>query len=89
MASLTELVYLKKYYPEQFGYFLGKAAETEKQRAKELGRPFSVWSSKPKYNTAYKIRRVNEIIATEELQKQQISLFDNDYKTQQETEYEE
>lgn len=60
MSSHKTLLYLKKYYPEHFKKFMLMASETEKQREKELGRPFSVWQSNPKYNTEYLIKRLEE-----------------------------
>lgn len=73
MSDLKNLVYTKKYYPEHFDYFMEKARQTEVVREKELGKPFSVWASDPKYNTDYKVRRVNQIIEEEQ---SQMSLFD-------------
>lgn len=68
MSSIKNLVYLKTHYPEYFDYFMSKATETEQMREKTLGRPFSVWNANPKYNTDYKIRRVNEIIEQQSAQ---------------------
>ena len=53
MSSYLNFAYLYKYYPENFEYMLGKMRETEKIREAELGRPFSVTSSNPKYNANY------------------------------------
>lgn len=78
MSDFKNLVYLKKYYPAQFDYFMEKATFTERERERELGRPFSVWASDPKYNTDYKVRRVNEIIRLEELTGEQMSFFDDE-----------
>ena len=61
MSSMNDFVYLKEHYPEQFDYFMGLAKETEEIRGAMLGRQFSVWGP-PKYDTDYKIKRVNEII---------------------------
>lgn len=66
MASLKSLAYTKKYYPEEYEHYMKLALETEKMRERELGRPFSVWASNPKYNTEYRMRRVDELIAKEE-----------------------
>ena len=38
-----------------------KSLETEKIREKELGRSFSVWATNPKYNTEYRMKRVEEL----------------------------
>lgn len=53
MGSKMQMAYLYKYYPENFEYMIGKMRETEKIRESELGRPFSVISSNPKYNADY------------------------------------
>ena len=42
-----------KYYPENFDFMIARIRETEKLREAELGRPFSVTSSNPKYNADY------------------------------------
>lgn len=53
MSSKINFAYLYKYYPEHFQYMIEKMRETERIREKELGRPFSVISSNPKYNADY------------------------------------
>lgn len=53
MASYINFAYLLKYYPENFDFMIARMRETEKLREAELGRPFSVISSKPKYNADY------------------------------------
>ena len=53
MASYLNYAYLYKYYPENFRYMIEKMRETEKLREKEIGRPFSVISGNPKYNSEY------------------------------------
>lgn len=45
--------YLYKYYPANFSFMLEKMRETETKVSRELGRPFSVISSNPKYNSYY------------------------------------
>lgn len=50
-------------------------------RERELGRPFSVWSSNPKYNTDYRDRIVREeyvpdLISKINQDKFQITFFD-------------
>lgn len=59
------MLYLCKYYPDHFQYMIGKMRETEKWRESELGRPFSVTSSNPKYNADY----LENIIKTKWLKK--------------------
>ena len=53
MSSYLNFAYLYKYYPENFAYMIDKMRETEILREKELGRPFSVISTNPKYNSLY------------------------------------
>ena len=53
MSSYLNYAYLYKYYPDNFKYMIDKMRETEQIREKELGRPFSVISSNPKYNADY------------------------------------
>lgn len=53
ITSYITYAFLYKYYPDNFNYMIEKMRETEKIREKELGRPFSVISSNPKYNADY------------------------------------
>ena len=53
ITSYINYAYLYKYYPDNFKYMIEKMRETEKIREKEIGRPFSVTSSNPKYNADY------------------------------------
>lgn len=53
MASYINFAYLYKYYPDNFAYMIEKMRETERDVEKEIGRPFSVISSNPKYNSEY------------------------------------
>lgn len=64
-ASRINHAYLYKYYPEHFKYMIEKMRETEMIREKELGRPFSVISSNPKYNADY----LEKIIKTKWIKK--------------------
>ena len=65
ISSYRNYAYLYKYYPDRFAYMIEKMRETEKIREAELGRPFSVISSNPKYNADY----LEEIIKTNGLKK--------------------
>ena len=65
MSSYLNFAYLYKYYPENFRYMIEKMRETEKLRERELGRPFSVISSNPRYNSDY----LENIIKTKWLKK--------------------
>ena len=53
ITSKLNYAYLFKYYPKQFDFMIEKMRETELIRSQELGRPFSVTSSNPKYNAEY------------------------------------
>lgn len=62
MQSLANQAYLAKYYPVEYDAMNRLAHETEvkRERERELGRPFSVWASNPKYNTEYRDKRIRE-----------------------------
>ena len=60
LSSYIDYAYLLKYYPDNFEYMIERMRETERIRQAELGRPFSVISSNPKYNSDY----LNNIIRT-------------------------
>ena len=53
ISAYINYAYLCKYYPDNFKYMIEKMRETEQLRETELGRPFSVISSNPKYNADY------------------------------------
>lgn len=61
LSSLQNLKYLYRYYPNEFEKYICFCEETEKIREKELGHPFSVRSSNPKYNAEYTRKRVIEL----------------------------
>lgn len=65
ISSYLNYAYLYKYYPDHFQYMIEKMRETERLREIELGRPFSVISSNPKYNADY----LENIIKTKWLKK--------------------
>lgn len=65
MSSYLGYAYLYKHYPDHFQYMIEKMRETERLREMELGRPFSVISSNPKYNADY----LENIIKTKWLKK--------------------
>ena len=60
MSSMKETAYLLKYYPDKYEELMMLVKETECKREKELERPFSVFSSNPKYNADYRDKRVKE-----------------------------
>lgn len=76
MASFINFAYLYKYYPENFAFMINKMRETEIIREKELGRPFSCVSSKPKYNADY----LEKVIKTKWLKKLEEVENENAYK---------
>lgn len=53
MSNYLNYAYLCKYYPDNFSFMIAKMRETEAMRERELGRPFSVISTNPKYNADY------------------------------------
>lgn len=65
MSSYLNYAYLYKYYPKNFYFMIEKMRKTEELREKELGRPFSVISSNPKYNSYY----LENIVKTKWLKK--------------------
>lgn len=65
MASYLNFAYLYKYYPENFKFMIEKMKETEKMVGKKVGRPFSIVSSNPKYNSYY----LENIVKTKWLKK--------------------
>lgn len=60
LASMSEMAYQLKYYPDGYEKFIMLATQTEIMRSEALGRPFSVFSSDPKYNAAYRDKRIRE-----------------------------
>ena len=58
LQSRRNLAYMYKFYPDKFYEMMCYAKRTEDIREIELSRPFSVWSSNPKYNTQYVINNV-------------------------------
>ena len=65
MSGFMTFAYLYKYYPKEFDFMINKMRQTETVREKELGRPFSIISSNPKYNSDYLVK----IIKTKWLKK--------------------
>lgn len=74
LSSMITYAYLYKYYPRHFDYMIDKMRETEHLRSIELGRSFSVISSKPKYNADY----LEHIIKTKWIYK--LNQVENEYK---------
>lgn len=62
LSSLNNLVYTKKYYPNEYNYYMNLAFKTEKEISIKLGRQFSIWQSNPKYDTQHYMKRVDEIL---------------------------
>lgn len=61
MQAMANSKYNSVYYPELYEYFMTLAEQTEEKRSKELVRNFSVWSSNPKYDTAYRRQRIEQM----------------------------
>jgi 3'-phosphoadenosine 5'-phosphosulfate sulfotransferase (PAPS reductase)/FAD synthetase len=61
LQSMQDTAYLMKYYPAEYKQMIAYAKATEEMREETLGRPFSVWTSNPKYNTEYRDKRVREV----------------------------
>ena len=81
MMSMENSAYLAHYYPEEYDKLVKLAKDTEIMREETLGRPFSVWSSNPKYNTEYRDKVVREkyvpdLIAKINDDRVQLSIFD-------------
>ena len=81
MASMQNMAYLYIYYPEEYNKLIKFAKDTEIMREETLGRPFSVWSSNPKYNTDYRDKMVREMYVPDLINQingynPQISIFD-------------
>lgn len=60
MSSLTNLAYLKYFYPEHYSKLMFYTKEKEKAMEIQYNRPFSAFSNNAKYNSDYIDRRVNE-----------------------------
>lgn len=58
---MENMAYLLLYYPKEYERFMKLARQTELMREEELGRPFSVFSSNPKYNTPYRDERIRKV----------------------------
>lgn len=81
LMSMENSAYLAHYYPEEYDKLIKLARDTEIMREETLGRPFSVWSSNPKYNTEYRDKVVREkyvpdLIAKINQDVVQLSIFD-------------
>lgn len=61
LSSMENMAYLLLYYPKEYERFMKLARQTELMREEELGRPFSVFSSNPKYNTPYRDERIRKV----------------------------
>lgn len=61
LSTMINHAYLLKYYPEQYNKMMYLAKETEKFVESKTGKPFSVFSGNPKYNSEYRDKRIKEI----------------------------
>ena len=71
MSSMKNKAYLLKYYPEKYEELIRLVKETETFRTKELGRPFTIFQSKPKYNADY----IDKQIRTKYMRKLEEDLY--------------
>lgn len=81
MMSMQNSAYLALYYPEEYKKLIELAKATEIMREEALGKPFSVWSSNPKYDTDYRDQIVRnkyvpELILKMDPKITQLSIFD-------------
>jgi 3'-phosphoadenosine 5'-phosphosulfate sulfotransferase (PAPS reductase)/FAD synthetase len=81
LMRIQNSAYLLHYYPEEYNKLYKLARDTEIMREQTLGRPFSVWSSNPKYNTEYRDRVVREnylplLVSDINEEVKQLSIFD-------------
>lgn len=61
LQDMKNSLYLRKYYPEQYFYMMKLAKETEYKVSLKLKKPFSVWSTNSKYNTNYRMTRIENM----------------------------
>ena len=61
LSSMINHAYLLKYYPDQYDKMMFLAKETEKYVENKTGKPFSVFSGNPKYNSEYRDKRIKEV----------------------------
>lgn len=65
-ATINELAYLKHYYPDKYNYFMNECIIFEEFiKNKKKVEKWAYWSSNPKYNTQYRMERVNKYELTE------------------------
>lgn len=65
LMSYENMAYLYVYYNDKYKFMLEKMKETEAKRTKELGRPFAIKQSNPKYNAEY----VDHVVKTKYVQR--------------------
>ena len=61
MADLKKEVYNYLYYRPQWDTYMRLALESEKEIEEKYGHPYSIWQGNPKYNTEYRMKRVEEL----------------------------
>lgn len=80
MSSMSEQAYLLFYYPEKYFELMRLAKQTEFEVNVKTGRAYSIWSSNSKYNTEYRMKRIEtkylpELIKQIELEEEQITFW--------------
>ena len=65
LASMKNEVYNYIYYNELWYDYMKLASESEKKIEIKKGAPFSIWQGNAKYNTEYRMKRVEELAKKE------------------------
>lgn len=61
-SSLKNDLYNRIYYPDLYYDYMEKARAKENEVKQQTGKDYSIWDGKPKYNTEYRMKRVEELI---------------------------
>lgn len=61
LASMQNMAYLLKYYPDHYEACMRMAKATELAVEQKTGKPTSMWHGTAKYNTDYRDKRVREV----------------------------
>lgn len=61
MQHMHNTKYNSVYYPDLYNEYMSLAEKSEKLMEKKQSKPFSVWQGNPKYNTAYRRQRIEQM----------------------------
>lgn len=61
LQSMKNTLYLRRFYPDEYFKMMAMCIDTELYRSKELGKPFSVWQSNSKYDTKYRMKKIEDL----------------------------